>query len=320
MHFLKNSAVNDVTPLFTFVNECHICYKMKPKYTQVRLKKEKKRFQEEGGDNVRESSHLAAFPAHSLAGEGAMPLPQNAQTTALPPPGLSRKYPLPQPTLSAKTKIWMPVQETWKGEPYDKPLLKYTIALPIGRRHCRPRPIKRPVPNPSPNLTDKRVKFKHPEATLRFIPVRPDLEQLTRQRTLPGSQLVRPVTPRPPSRKQPPSADHSPLDSIHSHRSLAKVQAAGGEDRGGGGDGASLSRSVRDLQLLSSSSDDEDSESPSESQFRCTTPAYLTRRYQNSLKWYQAVHSEKKTKHHKERLDQLCYKEASDESNAERGS
>ncbi|XP_041753736.1 mucin-5AC isoform X2 [Coregonus clupeaformis] len=290
---------------------------MKPKYTQP--KKEKKRFQEEGGDNVRESSHLAAFPAPSHAGEGAMTLPQNAQTTALPPPGLNRKYPLKQPTLSAKIKIWMPVQETWKGEPYDKPLLKYTTALPIGRRHCRPRPIKQPIPNPSPNLTDKRVKFKHPEATLRFIPVRPDLEQLARQRTLPGGQLVRPVTPRPPSRKQPPSADHSPLDGIRSHRSLAKAQAAGGEDRGGGGDGVSLSRAVRDLQLLSSSSDDEDSESPSESQFRSTTPAYLTRRYQNSLKWYQVVRSEKKTKHHKERLDQLCYKEASDESNAETG-
>ncbi|CAB1318331.1 unnamed protein product [Coregonus sp. 'balchen'] len=248
-----------------------------------------------------------------------MTLPQNAQTTALPPPGLNRKYPLKQPTLSAKIKIWMPVQETWKGEPYDKPLLKYTTALPIGRRHCRPRPIKQPIPNPSPNLTDKRVKFKHPEATLRFIPVRPDLEQLARQRTLPGGQLVRPVTPRPPSRKQPPSADHSPLDGIRSHRSLAKAQAAGGEDRGGGGDGVSLSRAVRDLQLLSSSSDDEDSESPSESQFRSTTPAYLTRRYQNSLKWYQVVRSEKKTKHHKERLDQLCYKEASDESNAETG-
>lgn len=43
MHFLKNSAVDDVTSLFTFANECHICYKMKPKYTQVQLK-EKKRY------------------------------------------------------------------------------------------------------------------------------------------------------------------------------------------------------------------------------------------------------------------------------------
>ncbi|XP_019909290.1 proteoglycan 4 isoform X2 [Esox lucius] len=258
-----------------------------------------------------------ASPPPSHVGDGSfMDLPQ---TTAPPPHSLSSKNPLSQPTLSAKTKICMPVQNTWKGEPYDKPLLKYTTALPIGRRHCRSHPIQPLIPNSSPNLTNKRVKFKNPEATLHLIPAWPDLEQFTQQTPTSGGQLVRPLTRRPPSRKQPQSADQRHLDAICSHSSLTTGEAVGGENSGGGGDRGFLSRSVRDLLLLTSSSDDDtDFESPSEPLFRCPTPAYLTRRYQNSLKWYQAVRSEKKIERHNKMLQQLCDEGTSDRPTAEK--
>ena len=174
----------------------------------------------------------------------------------------------------------------WKGEPYPKPLVRYTRALPIGRiSTAGPQPRLNPR-RPIPISSTRTVKFSHPEKTQRLIPA------ITRQRIPPrvqaGGQQVRPVTPRPPTRRLGHSLGR------RRNASLTEAQLAGR------GDGVSLFCAVREQLLLTSSSESSPSprSSPSSPPHRCrrTRPAYLTRRYVTQMKLYQALSNEKKKK------------------------
>ncbi|XP_062334216.1 nascent polypeptide-associated complex subunit alpha, muscle-specific form-like [Osmerus eperlanus] len=181
----------------------------------------------------------------------------------------------------------------WKGEPYPKPLVRYTRALPIGRISTagpQPRLNRRRL---IPISRAKTVKFSHPDKTQSLIPA------ITRQRISPraqaGGRQVRPVTPRPPTRRP-----GSPVGRRR-NASLTEAQLAGR------GDGVSLFCAVRDQLLLTSSSESSPSprSSPSSPPHRCRRipPAYLTRRYVTQMKLYQALSNEKKKKNRQRTLE-----------------